>query len=175
MNKYYIILSHSNTLMARVVRLFTGAYWNHASIALSGELNEFYSFGRKNPALMFPAGFISEGVHTGYFGLKPQTRISVLKAQLSDRDYQILVEELDQFRRKKDEFRYNILGLPILYCNIPWTRHRHYTCSGFVAYCMRNILKFEKHYSLVKPEDFNMFDFEKIYEGTAGDYHYEKQ
>ena len=175
MNNYYIVLSHSNTLMARVVRIFTGAYWNHTSLALSGELNEFYSFGRKNPRLLFPAGFISEGVHTGYFGLKPKTKIAVYEAQMTDEEYSNMLTKLDEFRLKRHQYRYNLLGLPAIQGNIAWGRRKHYTCSGFVAYCMRDILKFNKHYSLVKPEDFMMFDFEKIYEGTAGDYHYEKQ
>lgn len=175
MNNCYLVLSHSNTLMALAVRFFTGAYWNHTSIALSRELDEFYSFGRKNPRMMFPAGFISEGVHTGYFGLKPQTKIQVLQAQLSDDEYRRLLTQLDKFRRRKNEYKYNILGLPVAFFNIPWGRHKHYTCSGFAAYCMRDIIKFNKHYSLIKPEDFNMFNFEKIYEGTAGDYNYEEQ
>ena len=175
MNNYYIVLSHSNTLMARVVRIFTGAYWNHTSLALSGELNEFYSFGRKNPRLLFPAGFISEGVHTGYFGHKPKTKIAVYEAQMTDEEYSNMLTKLDEFRLKRHQYRYNLLGLPAIQGNIAWGRRKHYTCSGFVAYCMRDILKFNKHYSLVKPEDFMMFDFEKIYEGTAGDYHYEKQ
>ena len=98
MNNYYIVLSHSNTLMARVVRIFTGAYWNHTSLALSGELNEFYSFGRKNPRLLFPAGFISEGVHTGYFGLKPKTKIAVYEAQMTDEEYGDMLTKLDEFR-----------------------------------------------------------------------------
>lgn len=175
MNNYYIVLSHSNTILARLVRGFTGHYYNHTSLALSRELDEFYSFGRKNPRMLFPAGFISEGVHTGYFGLKPQTKIAVLKAELSDEDYQLMLTQLDEFRQQRSLYRYNILGLPVALFNIPWGRNKHYTCSGFVAYCMRGILKFDKHYSLIKPEDFYRFDFEKIYEGTAGEYNYEKQ
>ena len=175
MNNYYIVLSHSNTLMARLVRVFTGAYWNHTSLALSGELNEFYSFGRKNPRLLFPAGFISEGVHTGYFGYKPKTKIAVYQAQMTDEEYSKMLKQLDKFRHRRDEYHYNILGLPATYANIPWGRRRHYTCSGFVAYCMQDVLEFDKHYSLVRPEDFMIFDFEKIYEGAAGDYNYEKQ
>lgn len=175
MNSCYIVLSHSNTIMARLVRRFTGNYYNHTSLALSEDLNEFYSFGRKNPRLLFPAGFISEGVHTGYFGLKPHTKIAVFEAQVSDEEYQLMLTQLNEFLKQRNRYRYNLLGLPMALFNIPWGRNNHYTCSGFVAYCMRGILDFDKHYSLIRPEDFYMFDFEKIYEGTAGEYHYEKQ
>ncbi len=174
MNKVYIVLSRSNTLVAMLVRIFTGKFYNHASIAFEKDLNSFYSFGRKNPRLLLPAGFISEGVHTGYFGLKPHTQVRVLEMELDDEEYNMLVKNVEGFEQQADRYRYNILGLATIYFNIPWNRTIHYTCSGFVAYCMRNALDFGKHYSLIQPEDFFNFKHKKIYEGTAGDYHYEK-
>ena len=174
MNKVYIVLSRSNTALAMLVRTFTGKYYNHASIAFEKDLNNFYSFGRKNPRLLFPAGFISEGVHTGYFGLKPHTQLRVLEFEVEEEKYNMLVKNVEGFEKRNRRYRYNILGLPMILCNKPWNRTIHYTCSGFIAYCMRNILDFGKHYSLAQPEDFFKFKHKKIYEGTAGDYHYEK-
>ena len=174
MNKVYIVLSRSNTVVAKLVRTFTHKYYTHASISFEKDLNSFYSFGRKNPKMILPAGFISEGVHTGYFGLWPQTKIQVLEMELNDEKYAALKENIAEFENNVDEYRYNILGLATIYFNIPWNRTRHYTCSGFVAYCMRNILNLGKHYSLVEPEDFYRFKYKKIYEGAAGDYNYEK-
>ena len=55
MNKVYIVLSRSNTLLAMLIRVFTGKFYNHASIAFEKDLNSFYSFGRKNPRLLLPA------------------------------------------------------------------------------------------------------------------------
>lgn len=175
MNKVYIVLSRSNTIVALMVRTFTRKYYNHASIAFEKDLNKFYSFGRKNPKLLLPAGFICEGVHSGYFGLKPRTQIAVLEAELDDEKYSYLSENISEFESHRNEYRYNILGLPVALLNIPWYRPKHYTCSGFVAYCTRDVFDLGKHYSLAQPEDFYKFDFEKIYEGPAGDYHYEKQ
>lgn len=175
MKKTYIVLSRSNTIVALLVRFFTHKYYNHTSLAFTPDLDNFYSFGRKNPRRLLPAGFISEGVHTGYFGMKPQTKILVFEAELDESEYRLLNRHLSEFKRKREEYEYNIMGLPVALFGIPWHRAHKYTCSSFVAYCFRDILKFDKHYSLTQPEDFYKFNFTKIYEGTAGDYHYEKQ
>ena len=117
---------------------------------------------------------LAEKIPVCYFRQVLSARVYI-QAQMTDEEYGDMLTKLDEFRLKRNQYRYNLLGLPAIQGNIAWGRRKHYTCSGFVAYCMRDILKFNKHYSLVKPEDFMMFDFEKIYEGTAGDYHYEKQ
>ena len=174
MNEFYVILSRSNTTVALLVRTFTGKFYNHASIGLSPKLNKYHSFGRKNPKMILPAGYITEGVNDGYFGVKPNTQILVLRGYLPDEEFRLLKEHMEEFEEDQRSFRYNILGLPVAYLGIPWHREKHYTCSGFVAYLFRGILDFEKDYSLVQPEDFYKFDFEKIYEGTAGDYDHEK-
>ena len=175
MKKVYIVLSRSNTIVAHLVRTFTRKYYTHASIAFEKDLNSFYSFGRKNPKMLLPAGFINEGVNTGYFGLWPETKIRVLEIEVDDKEFYSLETNIAEFENHSEEYRYNILGLVTAYLHIKWSRPKHYTCSGFVAYCMRHIFKSNKHYSLTQPEDFYKFNFKKIYEGTAGDYHYEKQ
>ena len=37
MNKLNIIISHTDTFVARMIRLFTKSYYNHCSIALDGD------------------------------------------------------------------------------------------------------------------------------------------
>ena len=40
--------------------------YTHASLCLDGSLQQFYSFGRKNSYLMFPAGFVQEELDRGW-------------------------------------------------------------------------------------------------------------
>ena len=174
MNNFYLVLSRSHTTVAMLVRKFTGKYYSHASLGFSPKLDTFHSFGRKNPKVMLPAGFITEGIDSGYFGLWPDTKILVLKGSLNDEEFGILQERIKGFELDRRRYRYNIMGLVTSYIGIPWHRAKHYTCSGFIAYLFRGILDFEKDYSLVEPEDFYKFGFEKIYEGTAGEYDHEK-
>ena len=174
MKEFYLVLSRSHTTVAMLVRTFTGKYYSHASLGFTPELDEFHSFGRKNPKWMLPAGYITEGIDDGYFGMWPNTKILVLKGHLEDEDFELLQERIRGFEIDRKRYRYNIMGLVTSYIGIPWHRAKHYTCSGFVAYLFRDILDFGKDYTLVEPEDFYKFDFEKIYEGTAGEYDYEK-
>lgn len=43
----YIVLTRTNTLISRIIRLFMNDEYTHAAIALDKELNNMYSFGRK--------------------------------------------------------------------------------------------------------------------------------
>ena len=71
MNKIYIILSQSNTILARIVQLYTRKKYSHAALALDDSLDKIYSFGRWYPRLMLPAGFITEHRGKGFFDLFP--------------------------------------------------------------------------------------------------------
>lgn len=174
MNKFYVVLSRSHTTVALLVRFFTRKYYSHTSIGLEKDLSTFYSFGRKNPRYLLPAGMIKEGISKGYFAYRPGTKIMVLEGELNNEEYELLKEHLEEFEEKREWYRYNLLGLPLSFLQIPHERKRHYNCSSFVAYLFRDILEFERHYSLTEPEDFYKFNFKKIYEGRAGDYTYEK-
>ncbi len=174
MKKYYIILSRSNTLVALLVRFFSRRYYSHASVAFTPELDPFYSFGRKNPRIMLPAGFISESMTTGYFGVFPKTKVVVLEGEITEEQHRLVQDRLEEFLREKYRYKYNLIGLVTGYLGIAMPRKWHYTCSGFVAYIFRDVLEFDRHFTLVQPEHFLEFDLKTIYEGTAGDYHYEK-
>ena len=58
----YILLTDTGTWFSRAIKLYTGAPYNHASIALDEELNELYSFGRKVYTNPFSAGFVQEHI-----------------------------------------------------------------------------------------------------------------
>lgn len=58
----YVLLTDTGTLFTKIIRCFTNAPYNHVSIVLDEELNEIYSFGRKNLRNPFFGGFIREDV-----------------------------------------------------------------------------------------------------------------
>lgn len=175
MKKIYIVLSRSGTVLARAIRLVTKKYYNHTSVSFDRSLDVFYSFGRRNPRLLFPRGFITEGVHKGFFGLHPDTRICVLEGEISDRDFTLVQQRLAPFVARPKRYKYGVLNLIKMWAGRPYRTENKYVCSVFAAYLLDGILDFGKDYSLVYPEDFYNFGFKKIYEGTAGDYSYEKQ
>lgn len=175
MKKFYIVLSRSHTIFAIIIRLFTKKYYNHTSVAFDESLEEFYSFGRRNPRLMFPAGFIIEGVHRGFFGIHPKTKICVLEGELSREEWRLVQSRLEPFKAEPTKYKYSLVQAAMMALNKPYHHPTNYVCSVFAAYLFRDILDFGKDWSLVYPEDFTKFGFKKIYEGTTGEYKYEKQ
>src|SRR5690554_467422 len=67
----YILLTDTGTLFARLIKRFTDAPYNHASIAFDAELKELFSFGRKNPTNPWDVGFVEENVSEGTYQLFP--------------------------------------------------------------------------------------------------------
>ncbi len=48
--------------MSRAIFLFTNDDYTHVSISTDDTLEDFYSFGRRMPHMMLPAGFTKESV-----------------------------------------------------------------------------------------------------------------
>ena len=48
MKKIYIILTHTGTMLSKIIKKYTKDEFSHVSIALDKELNRMYSFGRLN-------------------------------------------------------------------------------------------------------------------------------
>lgn len=175
MKNFYIVLSRSHTIFAIIIRCFTRKYYNHTSVAFDKSLDEFYSFGRRNPRFMFPAGFITEGAHKGFFQIHPKTKIRVLEGELTQEQYEIVMEKLTPFKENPKKYKYGLIQAVMMVLNIPYHSDTHYVCSVFAAYLFKDIFDFGKDYSLVFPEDFCKLGLNKIYEGRTGDYRYEKQ
>lgn len=44
MKKIYIILTHTGTLLSKIIKMYTKDEYSHVSISLDSELEEMYSF-----------------------------------------------------------------------------------------------------------------------------------
>ena len=67
MKKIYIVLTHTGTLLSKLIKKYTKYDFSHVSIALDIELKEMYSFGRLRPSNPFFAGFVHEYIDKGTF------------------------------------------------------------------------------------------------------------
>lgn len=166
----YIVLSRSNTWFAKIVRIFTHAYYNHTSITFDLSLNTLYSFGRLNPTKPLPGGFVIEGKNKGFYKYYPLTEICVLKLPVSNEEYETIHSKLELFINNPKNFKYNLLKIPCVYLKIPFKDTKRYTCSSFVAYLLEDVLNFKQSYSFTKPEDFLKFNLEKIIECKISKY-----
>ena len=172
-NSIYILLTDTGTLFTKMIKWFTNAPYNHVSIVFDDELNEIYSFGRKNPRNPLRAGFIREDVNFGTYRYFEDTRCLILKLEVSDEEYKNIREKVESFEMNKDRFSYNLLGLIGILMSHPIHNNDSYFCSQFVAEVLQDsgVQLWNLPPALVTPVDFFIHRrFEFVYEGKLYDY-----
>ena len=173
----YILLTDTGTWFSRMIKLYTKAPYNHASISLDEQLEELYSFGRKVYYNPLSAGFVKEGMDHGVFFYKKNTKCIIYKITVSEMQYGKLTNGIAKVECLKDQYRYNLLGVMAIAINKRLIRENAYTCSQFVASMLvtSGIHQFDKFIELVTPEDImNISRLEIIYEGKLRNYYLDK-
>lgn len=170
MMKIYLMLTDTNTVFSRTIKLYTKAEYNHSSIALDPSLLKPYSFGRKHAYNPFLGGFVEEDLSRHYF-LRAQC--AIYSCEVSNQQYEKLVELLSFYNQTKDVYRYNLIGLITLALHINFDRSDAFFCSQFVATVLSEsgICQFEKKPHFITPEDLSHVSlFEQIYSGSLMEY-----
>ena len=169
----YIVLSQTGTMLSRLLKFFTGAEFNHASIATNVSLNKMYSFGRINAYNPFVGGFVEEGRNTGTFKRFYKTKALVLKVDIDRATYLKIEQMLKYFTNNKTKFSYNYLGLFLAFFNKDYSPHNRYYCSQFVRACLAsfNIENARTLPKVIKPIDFlKLTNSKVIYKGSLKNY-----
>lgn len=175
--RVYVVISQTGTLFSRILKRVTQAPYNHVSISFDKELKLMYSFARRRIYFPWIAGFIEECPTTGMFGRKPQTECSVYEIEVTPEQYEKILKTLAPFLIQPDQYRYNFLGLPLMWLNIPFEREHHYVCSQFVGRLLENGGVVEPPYvsNLMRPYDFDKLEQTKlIYRGKLRDYRHKR-
>lgn len=171
MKSVYIVLTRTNTILSRIIYAVTRSKYTHASLSLDTDFNCLYSFGRKNPKLLLPAGFVKESIYKGVFGEFDNIHCAVYRVDVSDGSYVSLCQLLNEMELKGHTYRFNILGLPLCWVGFKKTRDAHFFCSQFVAHALAEsgALDMGKDCSLVRPIDFHKSpDIEQVFAGNIG-------
>lgn len=169
----YILLTDTGTLLNRIIKWFTHAPYNHVSIAFDEQLEEVYSFGRKQPRNPLIAGFVKEDVYSGTYRYFQNTRCLLLKIDVSDVEYERIRQIIAYFNEHKEQFSYNLIGLIGVLFHYPIGKKNAYFCSQFVAEVFKKsrMPLWERPSGLVTPHDFLLHHaFEILYEGKLYDY-----
>lgn len=172
-NTIYVLLTDTGTLFTKMVKRFTAAPYNHASLALDASLNEMFSFGRKHPTNPWVAGFVEEDVYEGTYRYFPNTRCALLRLNVTRQQRMEAIQIIRSFQKEKNSYKYNLIGVLCVLMNIDIKFKRAYFCSQFVAETLGNIgfRLWERPSTLVSPNDFFINpEFEIVYEGMLYDY-----
>lgn len=168
MKSIYILLTRSTTSVSRAISFATLDKYTHVSISFDKELQNMYSFARKNPAYPLPAGLIHETPATGYYQLNPNIPCALYEIKVTQKEYNKARLAVDFMYQQEDRYQFNILGLVLCRLGISYTRHTHYFCSQFVGEVLEisGVLQLPKPAHFMRPSDYmNLSELDCIFEG----------
>lgn len=171
MKKIYIVLTHTGTLLSRLIKYFTKDEFSHSSIALDMELKEMYSFGRLNPYNPFIGGFVHESIHNGTFKRFYNTYTKVYSFEITDVQYVKIKNQIKQIGEERENYTFNVMGLLAAGLHKKIGKEHSFYCAEFVKYILENAGIDTGLPRVIKPEDFKQLGgLEEIYEGMLRKY-----
>ena len=166
----YIVLTGTGTAFSGVIRWFTKADLNHASIAFDSQLREVYSFGRKKTNNPFIAGLIQENFIDPFYS---GADCAVYRLKVSCEEFNMMHDHVSGMMQNQERYKYHLLGLVGVLLNIKIDREDAYFCSHFVASLFEDTdyQPVNKPSCFVTPEDFALsLCPHKIYSGKLSYY-----
>ena len=109
--RLYVLLTFTNTLVARGIRMYCKEPYSHVSLAFDENLEEMYSFARKGIYNPFNAGLIREDIEAGVYARKTQTDCCVLSLPVTNKEYRRVKRIVKRYLLRKDMLAYNYLGI----------------------------------------------------------------
>ncbi len=170
--RIYIVLSQTGTLPSKLIRLATGAEFNHTSISVSKDLSKMYSFGRRHPYNPFWGGFVNECPSKGTFKRFPNTKAVIFEVDVSEETYQSISSQLEEMMSDQNKYHYNYVGLVLAWARIARKKKNCYFCSEFVSELLikNNVVDSDMLPEVVYPMNFMDLQFQQIYKGRLLDY-----
>lgn len=169
MKQIYIVITQPHTSVAKLLQLFSHDEYNHSSILIDDE-NNMYSFGRKYKHFPLIGGFVRESPTHGFFeATSHRTKCKIYQIDVTEEQYEVARELINEFIRNKNQYRYNMMGLLAIFFKLRWKRNHHYTCSQFVGYILHNVNRdlIPTDYTIIKPIDFaEVRKSRLVYNGT---------
>ena len=156
MKSIYILLTKSDTLVSKIIKMATDDKYTHASLSFEENLQPLYSFSRKFVNLPLPAGLRTEPLTKGFFQKYGYIPCALYELKVDDAVYWEARREVEQMMADAPSYRFNVLGLFLCRLNIPFHRERRYFCSEFVSEVLNRskALPLPKEPSLMRPNDY---------------------
>lgn len=171
MKNIYIVLSHSGTLMSKIVKFYTKYKYSHVSISLDKDISELYSFGRKNVYNMFDGGFTIENKESNFYKKFKNTQCIILELSVTNEQYNKLKKILNNYKDNRDIYKYDIIGVFLRTFNIRFNRKNYFYCTKFVKEVLENSNIYKFNSDFVKPSYFmNIPNKKIIYTGKLLNY-----
>ena len=155
-NPVYIVLMHSGTPLANVIKKATGDEFSHACISFNSRLDPLYSFGSKGEGER-GTGFAVNKPTDKFFD-KFAAKYSVYVMYVTDKAYKSMQNRLQYFVQNKDKLKYDLKGLIDIWFGNDSEDHEKWFCSRFVMEIISKAQNLTKVPSLWKPNDITQLD-----------------
>ena len=166
MKEIYIVLTHTGTVLSRIIKNYTQDEFSHVSISLDKELKEMYSFGRLNPYNPFWGGFVQEGINFGTFKRFRKTVCKIYSLKITEEQYNNVRGMIEYIKSSKQLHKFNVIGLFAVGFNKRISFENSFYCAEFVKYVLDKSGIENNLPELIKPEDFkNIQGLNEIYSG----------
>lgn len=174
-NYVYILVCQTGTFIAKALKLFTRKPYNHVSVACEETLSEMYSFCRNTPERPLPATFNKEVIGEGTLGKYSFIPCELYRLPVTEKQKKLFSENLEYFKKNRECFSYNCIGLGFIFLHIAFSRKKKFVCSQFVGHILEKSgidSNIKKPVCLQTPEDFRHIpEAELIYSGNLNNYH----
>ena len=175
MKEIYIVLTHTGTVLSRIIKNYTQDEFSHVSISLDKELKEMYSFGRLNPYNPFWGGFVQEGINFGTFKRFRKTVCKIYSLKITEEQYNNVRGMIEYIKSSKQLHKFNVIGLFAVGFNKRISFENSFYCAEFVKYVLQNAGIGKNLPKIIKPEDFKQLEGINIeYEGLLRCYNENK-
>ncbi len=171
MKQIYLVLTHTGTVLSRIIRTYTKDEFTHVSISLDKELKKMYSFGRLNPYNPFFGGFVHESIKYGTFKRFKNTQTKIYSLEIDDTEYENIKSLINYIKNNKELHKFNIIGLFAVGLHKRIKFDNSFYCAEFVKYVIERSGIETNLPDIIKPEDFKKLDNIKlVYQGKLKDY-----
>lgn len=175
MKKIYIVLTHTGTMLSRIIKKYTKDEFSHVSISLDKELKKMYSFGRLNPYNPFYGGFVHEYINKGTFKRFCKTVTKIYSLEINNEQYEEICKNISKIENTKDNYKFNVVGLFAVGIHKKVQKENRFYCAEFVKYILETAKIETKLPDIIKPEDFKSLEgLQEIYSGLLREYQLSK-
>lgn len=168
MKNLYIIISKTNTKVAKTIRMVGKQNYSHVSISLEDDFSHIYAFGRPQHNAFLLGGLVEESLDRYTLRKDLPIPVKILKFEINDYQYWWIKNRINKMLGNP-EYMYNLYSV-ITY---PITKGIYvkntFTCVEFAVYIMQHLgYLTEKPSCKYKPDELSLtFDNYAIFEGDA--------
>ncbi len=170
MAKIFVLLSRSQTYIAKKIRKATGDTFSHSSLAFDEGLETLVSFARRFRCVPLPAGLMREDLSRGYFGHHQDIFCRLVEFEVSEDSFLRMKDRVESMLKEYKKYKYDIKGLFASHKGIRSERPCRYFCSQFVSEIleMSDDIHLPKVPFFMRPQDFaDMSEGRYVFEGTV--------